>query len=317
MSVDRVSGYPDYTQAGVNKNIPWAFGREYQKKFYKTSPIPLMTNSDFTADIKKQGDKVIIPTIPTITIRDLKVGGTMVMENPESPSIEFNVSRANYFFFGLDKITLKQMLDGKDYMDRCTADAGQQMSTFIGQKFMDDIYNKGAAENRGASAGVETGGLNMGATGTPVVCTPSSILKYIIAAEIVCDEQNLPDDGRFITLPSIARGVLQHSDLKDISLTGDTVTELRHGLLNKPIGKFKVLISNQVNKVTDGANLCYNIPFGHVSGIAFATQMTDMVYFDKLETSNGQAMRGTNVYDWKVVTPKAFGNLYATFDLGL
>ena len=317
MSVDRVAGYPDYTQAGVNKNIPWAFGRQYQKKFYKTSPIPLMTNSDFTADIKKVGDKVIIQTIPSITIKPYKVGETMVMENPESPSIEFNVSRSNYFFFGLDKITLKQMLDGKEYMNRWSTDAGQQMNIAIGQEFMDDIYDKGAAENRGATAGVESGNINLGVTGTPVVCTPASILRYIIAAEIICDENTLPDEGRFITLPPIARGVLQYSDLKDISMVGGTESELRHGLLNKPIGKFKVLISNQVNKVTDGGNLCYNIPFGHISGIAFATQITEMVYFDKLESSNGQAMRGVNVYDWKVVTPKAIGNLYATFDLGL
>ena len=170
----------------------------------------------------------------------------MTMENPESPSIEFNMNRANYFFFGLDKITLKQMMDGKDYMNRCSADAGQAMNTSIGQEFMDDVYNKGAAENKGASAGVESGNINVGVSGTPIVCTPASILKYVIAAEIICDEQNMPDDNRFITLPSIARGVLQYSDLKDISFVGCTEYELRHGLLNKPIGKFKVLISNQV-----------------------------------------------------------------------
>lgn len=307
-------GYPDYK---ANQVIADLYSVKYQKKFYYTSPIPLMTNSDFAADVNKRGDKVIIPVRPTITVKSYPLGGTMTMENPNAAPIEFPMNRSNYFYFGIDKITKKQMIDGSKFIDECTLDGGEQVNTTIAGEFLDDIITDAHASNKGNSAGVTSGNIKLGTTGTFPTLTSVNVLKYIIACEVVGDEQNWPDEGRFITLPSVVAGCIQLSDLKDVSLSGDTGgSMLRHGRLGR-IGKMNILQSNQVKKVTDGASTCFHMPFGHMSALGFASNVIESVYFEKFESTCGEGMRVTNLYDWATVNSKGLGVLYGTADLGL
>ena len=306
-------GYPDYK---ANQVIADLYSVKYQKKFYYTSPIPLMTNSDFAADINKRGDKVVIPVRPTITVKSYPLGGTMTMENPKAAPIEFPMNRSNYFYFGIDKITKKQMLDGSKFIDECTLDGGEQVNTEIAGEFLDDIVGDAHASNKGNSAGVTSGNIKLGTTGSFPTFTSVNVLKYIIACQVVGDEQNWPDEGRWICLPSLVAGCIQLSDIKDVSMTGDATTPLRHAKLGK-YGKMTILESNQVKKVTDGASTCFHMPFGHISALGFASTIIESVYFEKFEHTCGEGMRVTNLYDWATVNSKGLGILYGAADLGL
>lgn len=306
-------GYPDYK---VNKQIADVYSLRYQTKFYHQSPIALMTTNDFAADVNKRTDKVIIPVRPTITIKDYIVGGNMEIENPNAAPIEFPVNRASYFYFGIDKVSKKQMVDGGKFIDECTTDAGEQMNTYIAGKFLPDIVDDAHASNKGATAGAETASINLGVAGSFPTLTKVNVISYIVACQIVGDEQNWPDQGRWIVLPSLVAGCIQTSEMKDISLTGDDTTMLRHGKVGK-VGKMNILVSNQVKKTTDGGSTVFSIPFGHMSAIGFASNIIESVYFDKFERTAGEGLRVTNLYDWSVVNPKGLGVLYAAADLGL
>ena len=316
MAQEAAIGYPNFYQDGLDKRIETLFSTVYQEKFYNSSSLAEITNNTFSAKIKQHGEKVIIPSVPSITVRKHVVGGKMTMENPKSPAIEFPINRGNYFYFQLDKTSLVKMLNGEGFFNECTKDAGKQVDAFIGSEFMSAIVGTEDSHNSGATAGI-TSVLNLGVASSPLFLTPSNILKAVLRCQVALDEQNVSPDDWFMMLPPVAQAVLQYSDLKDISMVGGSESIINRGRIDKPIGRFKVYISNQLKTVDESGNTCYYIPFGRKSAIAFASQMTSMTYFDKFEDYEGQGMRGVNLYDWKTVSPVALGFMYATFDLGV
>lgn len=50
--------------------IPTVFSKLLQAKFYKTSVLPAISNTDYEGEISSMGDKVVIRTTPAVTIND-------------------------------------------------------------------------------------------------------------------------------------------------------------------------------------------------------------------------------------------------------
>lgn len=309
MSVSTVSGYPDYTQAGTNKNIPWAFSKKTILKFYDSSVVPQITNTDYEGEVKGQGDKVIINTVPDISITKYEKGSTTNWQLAESPAVELLVNRAIQFAFKMDKIDIHQFLL-KNYMDICAQDAAEQQKIYIDTEFLGSVYADAAAANKGTTAGRKTASFNLGVTGSPIALTKTNIIDLLINLGGVADEQNWPEADRYVVLPTWASVLLKQSDLKDASMTGDGKSTLRTGRLGM-LDRWTLYGTNLYTAVTDSAKSCYNILFGHKSGICFVSQLVETEYFDKLETTFGKGMKGLQVYDWKTVKPESLGVLYA------
>lgn len=313
MGVGKVAGHPDFSGAGVNKNIPWIFSKKTITKFYKTSVLPSISNSEYEGEIKRYGDKVIMRTIPTVTISNYIKGQVVNYENLESPSIELDIDKAKYFAFKMDKIDIKQF--DIDMMNKCSEDAAQQMAITIDADPLNVVYADASADNVGATAGLESGAFNLGVTGTPITLTKANVLDYILHCQTVLQEQNIPDSERWMVIPALMANIIQRSDLKNVDMSGDAVTPIRNGRLGT-IGKFTLYESNNYTSVTDGADTCYNILFGHKSALTFASQLVETEYHEKLETTFGSAMKGLNVYGYKVIKPASLGVLYAKFNIG-
>jgi hypothetical protein len=50
--------------------IPEVFSKLLQAKFYKSSVLPAISNTDYEGEISGQGDKVHIRTVPTVAVAD-------------------------------------------------------------------------------------------------------------------------------------------------------------------------------------------------------------------------------------------------------
>ena len=313
-TVDSISGHPDYTQAGDNKNIPWAFSRKTLVKFYDSAIVANVTNTDYEGEIKQMGDKVVINTIPDVTISKYRKGQNVSWEDLESDAVEMNIDRATQFAFKMDKVDIKQFGD-KAYMDKAATDAGQQQKVYVDEEFLLNIggttgaNNLAASANKGNSAGRKSASYALGTSGSGITLTKTNILDKLIDCSGVMDEQNLPEDGRWIALPSWVVNMIKKSDIKDVSLTGDSQSSLRSGRIGK-IDHFMIYSTNLYTSISDSGTF-YTIMFGHMSAIAFAMQLTETEYFDKLETTFGKGMKGLQVYDWKVVKSTSLGCLYA------
>jgi hypothetical protein len=106
-----------------------------------------------------------------------------------------------------------------------------------------------ADHNRGATAGKISGSINLGVTGTPlvVVATPPAAVRSTSSTRScvsgqVLDEQNIPETGRWIVIPTWAATMIKKSELRQAYLSGDSVSMLRNGRLGM-VDRFTVYVS--------------------------------------------------------------------------
>lgn len=294
--VTRAAGVPDIGPSSASGFIPEIWSGKLVEKFYTSTVFGEIANTDYEGEISGMGSKVKIRTTPDIIINDYELGGGVKYQRPTSPMVELLIDKAKSFGFEVNAIDAMQ--SDLKLMDDWSNDGGQQMKIAIDRSILGDIYADAHTYNQGATAGKISRDINLGATGAPVQLSKTNILDYIVDLGTVLDEQDAPEENRWLLLPAWATGMVKKSDLKDASITGDNTSVLRNGRLGM-IDRFTLYQSNNLSKVVDGANSPTNIVAGHKSGLTFAAQMTDM---ETLKNPNdfGDLVRGLNVYGYKV-----------------
>jgi len=308
MSVAWTSSYPDYTFDGDNKNIPIVFSAKTLKRFYEATVLNEISNTEYIGEIKAKGDKVIIRTVPDITINDYLKGSDLELENPESPSIELTIDYSKYFNFALDDVDTQQM--DINMISKWAENAASRMKIVIETAVYADIYADSDTYNAGNTAGYISQNLLLGATGAPVAVTPDNILDKIIDCGQCLDERNQNEQGRWMILPAWAIAMIKKSELKDVSITGDSQSILRNGRVGM-IDTFTLYKSNILSTATDSSGpVCTRILYGTKDALAFAMSINKTENYRPQDTF-ANAMKGLVVYGYKVVIDDAFGMLYA------
>lgn len=302
MAYPRQPGQPDYS----GTFIPEIWSSKLVDKYYDATVLSEISNTDYEGEISNQGDKVIIRTRPTLDIHDYSIGQTLVNQRPEAPTIELLIDKGFYWSTVIDDVVEKQQ--DIDQMNLWAEDASEQMKIKLDTRVLGSIVPDVAAANKGATAGRISQNIDLGTTGSPVGITASNILTYLMYLGQVLDEQNNPEQGRFVLLPFWMTRMLKLSDLKDASITGDGTSPLRNGRVGM-IDRFTVYNSNLLPRYTDGSDTTYHVLAGTKAGLTFATQLTKTETL-RAETTFGDIMRGLMVYGHKVVKPEALSALY-------
>lgn len=300
MSYPVASGRTQYS----GNFIPEIWSGKLQAKFYKTTVFSEISNNDWEGEIKGQGDKVHIRTIPTITINDYAKGDNLTNQVPNSAPIELLIDKGKYFAVVLDDVDAVQT-DLK-LMDIFTNDATEQMKIAIDGLILDGVKGSAAASNKGATAGVISGNINLGTDSAPRAITKDNVLDLLLDAGQVLDEQNVPESGRWVVIPSWVASMIKRSDLKQAYLTGDSVSPLRNGKLGM-IDRFTVYVSNNLPKTNDGDSY---LLAGTKDAITFASQMTNVETL-RAQSTFGNIVRGLNVFGYSVIKPEALVNMVA------
>ena len=289
-----------YTQYSGNF-IPEIWSGKLQAKFYKTTVFSEIANNDWEGEIKGQGDKVKIRTIPTITISNYTKGMNLTNQVPDSAPIELNIDQGKYFSLVLDDVDAVQT-DLK-LMDIFTNDATEQMKIAIDGDILNGVKAAAAAANKGATAGAISGNINLGTDASPRAVTKANVLDLILDMGQVLDEQNVPETGRWLVIPAWMGTAIKNSDLRQAYLTGDQQSPLRTGKVGM-IDRFTVYLSNNLPKTNDGDSF---IMAGTRDAISFASQMTNVETI-RAQSTFGNIVRGLNVYGYGVTKPEALVN---------
>lgn len=306
MPVPRAAGYPDYTYDGTNKWIPILFAGKTLEKFYADTVITNISTTDYVGEVRNVGDRVVIRTIPSITIKDYVKGMTLDLEYPESPSIEFSVNKAKYYNFAMDDIDTHQT--DLSWLDKFSDDASMQLKIKYDTEVFGDVYADVDTANQGDAAGKKSGDIDLGKAGTPVTVTKTDVIDKIVDCNTVLDEQDVPETDRWIVIPPKMSGLIKKSDLRDASLTGDAKSPLRSGLIGS-IDRFDIYVSNLLTR--DAGDSAYHVLFGHKSAMVFVAQLTKNEAY-RPQNTFADAMKGLVVYDYDVLQPTALGHLYVT-----
>ena len=262
--------------------IPEVFSKLLQAKFYKKSILPAISNTDYEGEISGQGDKVIIRTVPAVTINNY--AGSITTQELTTAKVEMLIDKAKYYSFKVDDVLAAQadinMLEG------ASTDAAEGMRIAVETEVL---------------AGAITGATSIGSQTT---ITAANILTNILTMSKQLDELNIPEEGRFIVLSPEFISLLKQSELRQAYITGDATSPLRNGQVGM-VDRFNVFQSNMLFTAASGTDNGYtHVLAGHPKALSFASQFTNTETV-RMESTFGDQVRGLKVYGSKVVTPNA------------
>ena len=292
--------------------IPEIWSGKLVEKFYASTVLAAISNTDYEGEIKNKGDRVKIRTKPTITIHNYESDGLLGLDRPTGGTVELYIGNGKYFSLILDDVM--EVQSDLNILSMWSDDAAQQLKITVDSDVLDGIVGQMAAANQGVSAGVITGSLNLGAKGSAVTIVgrnPAAgqveLLDLLLRMGQALDEQNIPEIGRWVVMPAWAGRMIKQSELRQAYLSGDSVSMLRNGRLGM-VDRFTIYISNLLpNNGTDSTNFNsgeWPLFAGHAHGLTFASQIAKIETL-RSELTFGQILRGLQVYGYAVVDGKA------------
>ena len=297
------AGYPSYT----GTMIPEIWSPKLLYKFYLATVFGAIANTDYEGEIASQGDTVHIRTTPDIIVQDYSKGQKIDYQTPEPNVVDLLIDKGKYWGFKDDYVDRAQA--DYDYVDDWTDDASLQLQIAIDKQILESVYADADSNNSGLTAGKKSSSFNLGVTGTPLQLTAASVIEFIQDCGTVLDEQDVPEQDRWLVVPPWVVNLIGKSDLKDASLAGDATSIIRNGRVGM-IDRFTIYRSNNIDTTVDGADTVYNLIFGHKCAVTFASQLvenegplTHAQYF-------GRFYRGLQVYGFKTVKGEALGHGY-------
>lgn len=303
MPLARAVGYgANYASNGTVRYIPEIWAGKLIENYYKASTVAAVTSTEYEGQIKAYGDNVIIRTEPLVSINNYAVGDVLTYQVPTSTSIALAIDTAKSWAIAVDDIDKVQ--SDLSLMQTFSASAAENLKVAVDGDVLSRLLGGAAINNKGATAGLISGNLNLGATTTPVVVTALNVISTILSMAQALDEQNVPDVGRFIVIPSAMARLLKESDLRQVQITGDGTSPLRNGKIGM-IDRFTVYVSNNLPTGVAGTLAAGEtaIYAGVPSATAFASQIVKNETLPSPDTF-GHLMRGLQVYGMQVVKPE-------------
>lgn len=299
--------------------IPEIWSGKLLEKFYASTVLAAISNTAYEGEIKNQGDTVHIRTKPTITINDYLADGGIVVERPSSNIIDLLINKGKYFATILDDVMEVQA--DLNLLGMWSDDAAQQMKIKIDSDVLLGILGQANAANRGLTAGVISANINLGVTGTPLSVAAAtgggdvSVLDVLLRMGQALDEQNVPEEGRWVIIPTWASTLIKQSELRQAYLSGDQTSMLRNGRLGQ-VDRFTIYVSNLLPKgpITGPPALAageWVFYAGHPHALTFASQVSKVETL-RSEHTFGQILRGLQVYGYKVIDGIALAQAIVT-----
>jgi hypothetical protein len=302
--------------------IPTLWSGKLLAKFYQNTMLSEIANTDYEGELKNQGDTIRIRLAPTITISDYTVGQNLSYEVPTPIFQDMQVNKGKYFGVQVNDVLSYQA--DMNLMNMFTEDAAKQLKIQIeNEVFFNSFVTEGpAAANIGATAGAISAAYNLGTDVTPIdQATPENVLKAILRMSTVLDEQNVPEDNRWLIISPFDRQLLMQSSIAQAYFTGDQSSVIRTGKIGM-LDRFSVYVSNLLPRGAAGKALVSGLTDTSTGGaVSSAKARRTMIAGTKAATSFamtvnkteplrnqtdfGDIVRGLAVYGRKVVKPQA------------
>lgn len=283
-----------------------------------------LCNRDYEGSFKGKGDKIIIRKDASIATQEYISGAKLNYQRPETDSETHEITRARYYAFRVNSI--KQMLsDIPAFASRWTRTGGLQLAEDMEREFFGDIGPRCHSANQGNTAGLRSASYKLGTALAPVVAYKTAtevaassetykntVIDLIAEAAVALAEQ--PGGAGlnpWMVIPTRMALYIQTSELKNASLSGDSVSTLRKKAVTSigNIAGFDIFTSNLTPITSAGVN---DVFFGDQSGISFADEIAITEMLPDADDF-GNLHRSLSVYDWFPILPERFGQIKVKF----
>jgi len=168
-------------------------------------------------------------------INDYNADLALALTRPAGNVVELFINKGKYFNTILDDVM--EVQSDLNNLNIWADDAAEQMKIKIDTDVLAGILGAADSHNRGATAGVISGNINLGVTSTGplsvVARSPASgdveVLDVLLRMGQALDEQNIPETGRWVVLPTWMATLIKQSELREAYLSGDGTSMLRNG----------------------------------------------------------------------------------------
>lgn len=300
--VPQASGVPDYGPTGTIDYIPEIYSGKLVEKFYKSTVFGEIATTDYEGEIAGFGSNVIIRTVPDVVVSDYVVGAGLSAQYPGSNSVTLSIDQAKSFAVALNLVNMRQ--SSVDMADVFANDGSIQLRLAADADMLETIPAEVSADNSGTRAGADSDSINLGDSTNPVSLTKTNIVDFIVDTGTVLDEQNVPDEGRWMVAPPWFMALVKQSDLKIASLTGDSVSIARNGKVGE-VDRYTLYQSRNLLRQTSPGPATY-LMFGHSAGLTFAAQIVECQMIDN-PSDFGYIIRGLMVFGYQVIGPNYVG----------
>src|SRR5258707_5553813 len=227
--------YPTAAAGGTTNNlqatgfIPEIWSTKLVEKFYASTVLAAISNTDYEGEIKNHGDRVKIRTKASITIRNYSADGLLNLDRPRGSNFELFIGNGKYFSTILDDVM--EIQSDLNILSMWSDDAAQQLKIAVDSDVLDGIVNQCSTTNRGVTAGRITGTINLGVKGAALSVVGRNpgandveLLDVLMRLGQALDEQNVPEEGRWVVMPSWAGRMVKQSELRQAYLSADSVS---------------------------------------------------------------------------------------------
>lgn len=315
---------------GTLRFIPTLWSSKINKRFYATTVFGEISNNDYSGEISGLGDKVIIMNSPTVTISDYTIGSTLTYERPPMEKVEMVIDKAKSFAYKVNDV--EKFQTKADYMAEFADAAAQQLKVAIDASVLQNsnFYAAPLAANKGNAAGAKSGQIKLGALASTTTAGDNAlklvsgtastgecnVFDLITRLSAVLDEQNVPENDRWLLVPPLFRTRLAQTTQATALIQGSETSMYRNGKIGM-VDRWTLYVTNQLYTAaatggTGAAPTCTYIMAGHKSALCFASQISTVESM-KDPTDFGMLIRGLNVYGYKVVKPESLASAVVYF----
>jgi hypothetical protein len=284
--------------------LPAVYSKKVLNFFRKASVAEAITNTDYEGEISAFGDSVRIIKEPVISVSAYTRGSDTTATKLTDQEINLVVDSANAFKFIVDDIeTSMSHVNFKEvaassaaYALRDAFDTAVIAAGFAGLSASSPDHTLGTDSATHLGAGVYDGS---GAVGLDVTDPLDLLAKF---ARLL-DEQNVPEEGRWVVAPPSFYEELSQSGSKLLSVDFNAGQgSIRNGLVTS--GLLRGFSMYKSNNVATPSNADGKILAGHMSAICTAQTITSTEVIRDPD-SFGDICRGLHVFGVKVLRDEA------------
>jgi capsid protein len=293
--------------------IPEIWSNQLLVNLYKTLVYAQdgVVNRDYEGDISAKGDTVRINSIGRVTVTDYSkntdLGSPQTLTDAQSV---LTISQQKAFNFQIDDVDKAQQ--NPKVMSQAMVEAAYALRNAADQFVAAQYVDISSANNVDGSNDTNPLEINPTTDGSPVANIVGQSLAYeaLVDASVTLDENDIPEDGRFIIVPPWYGGQLE-KDQRFVSFgTAANRNDLENGIIGTngaktQVAGFTVFESNNVPVTVNGDGThVYHVIAGHSMMWSFAEQVREVEAY-RPEKRFGDALKGLHLYGAKVVRPNA------------
>lgn len=258
MSLGVAAGYGNLPNGN---SVPTIFDNKILRSLKITSVVDEITNDSYSGSIRDKGDTVRILKQPIVTVQTYTRGTQLITQDIVDEDLSLVIDKGNYYQYALEDIEVVQ--SHVDWEDACADAAGYALHNTYDSEVL--TYMAGQVSTSTTVSGTKTIGY-----GTGNDFTPYNAMNRLAR---LLDEQNIPEDGRWIVGSPAFWEMVADEDGKivEAQVMGDPESILRNRKLatSRMLAGFTCFKSN--NATTSGGSP--QLLAGHVDATATASQV--------------------------------------------